>query len=195
MERMKIFTIVTLVVLLSATSVFGGPKTRLLQELVAEDQRLERLHGLPVIISEKTYSVLLSPDAIMLGTETVLAFNLVVSNPTRSQLIFSIDKMSAFSANGRLKILNPDEVVAHHRKFYSRDEYNISKEQEEMLAPFVEEKMERLRQKVMRSRTLEPGEKVAGILTIEVPFGTPEFTIEVVTGIERHRFEFNVGEF
>lgn len=195
MRTLPIFTVAILITLALVSSVSGATKTRLLQEAVAPGQRLERLHGLPVIISEKKYAVILMPETILLETATILQFNLVVSNGTGGPLSFSLDQLTAYSSQGKLKILSPDEVIANSRKFYSHEEYNISKEQEKALTPYVEEKMADLRKKLLQSRTIEPGENTRGIIDVEVPFGTEAFTIEVVTDGESHKFEFNVGEF
>lgn len=178
-----------------STTVFAETKARLLQEVIGPNQRLERLHGLPLIISLRQYGVILTPQTILPESNTILYFDLVISNPSADPLPFSIGQVTATASQKQLKILATEEVIAEKRRFYSRKEYKISSEEEKLLAPFVEQKMQMVRDTLLIDQVIAPNSKVAGTIAVAVPFGIEHFTIEVTPGNERHAFAFNVGEF
>lgn len=47
----------------------------------------------------------------------------------------------------------------------------------------------------MKDQVIAPMDKSAGMIAVEVLFGTENFIIEVTTGDEHHKFQFNLGEF
>lgn len=193
----KFITPVFLMLTLSlwAGIVSGDTGTRLLQEVVSPDQHLEHMRGLPVIISQQRYNVMLVPQSILPEANTILYFDLVISNPGPDPLVFRLDQVAAVSAKKSLKILGIEEVVAEKRRFYSRKEYKISAEEEKLLAPFVEQKMQMVRDKLLTDRVIAPNSRSGGTIAVAVPFGTQDFAIEVDLGDERHKFEFNLVEF
>lgn len=195
MKTIARFTIPAVMVIFLVTAANGAPKTRILQEVVGIGQSLQHLNGMPVVISSKNYTVVITPENILLKSDVTVRFNLMIVNPTETPLDFSMGNISVSSSGGKLHILSPDELIAESRKFYSKEDYNLSPEQAKMLTPFVDEKMARLREKMMTSRMIAPAQKVTGIIAIKVPFGTDYFSIDVVIGDEHHEFEFNVGEF
>ena len=178
-----------------ASTVWGGQRTRILQEVVGSTQRLQRLNGMPVVISEKNHTVLISPRDIMTGSDKIVYFSMVISNPGNVALDFSIDNVTIIANKTPLHLLSPDEVLAEERAFYGKEAYGISSDQENMLKPYVEEKMAQLRRKLLKSETIAPGGKIAGNLAVELPFGTAQFSFLVKIGGDIHRFDFNVGEF
>ena len=177
------------------SAVWGGQRTRILQEVVDDSQQLQRLNGMPVVISKKNVTVLISPHDIMLGNDKIIYFRLVISNPTDDTLDFSMDNIEIVANKTSLHLLTLDEMLAKERAFYSTEEYQISSDQEKTLTPFVEAKMAQVRQKVLKSEAVAPGDKMGGNVAVDVPFGTEQFSFLVRIAGEVHRFDFNVGEF
>ena len=102
--------------------------------------------------------------------------------------------MKAYSGTKVLELLKPEKIIDEVRKEYSKENLDLNKEQEKALAPFVEDKIQRLRDKLLKTLIIPPKEKVTGLIAIEVPLGTKKLTIKVTTPKGNHKFDFSVIE-
>ena len=119
---------------------------------------------------------------------------LVIANPTEEPWHFSTKDLKVYSNIKNLEILKPERVVAEARKEFSGDEYKISQEQAKALAPYVEHKMQNLRDSLLKTGDIPPKGKTKGVIFIDVPQGTELLTIEVKAPGELHQFSFKIIE-
>lgn len=172
----------------------GSSETRLLQEIVSADQTLKRVQGMPVIISKKEYVVSLSPESIITKPQAPIIFTMVIKNPFKDPLQFSMKDVRCYSNKNDLRILESDEVLKEARAEFPKEEYQLSKEQEQELASYIEDKMQMLNDKLLKTQTIAPNSQIIGRIYIQVPQGTERLTIEVIFPQEKHKFDFNVVE-
>jgi len=70
----------------------------------------------------------------------------------------------------------------------------LNKEQQKALAPYLEDKMQRLREKILKTQIIAPKDRAMGLIYVRVPAGTEKLTIEVTLPKEKHTFDFHVIE-
>lgn len=172
----------------------GASGTRLLKEIVSADQKVKYVQSRPVIISKKHYRVHVAPKSILLEPKTSIKFTLVIHNPHGDPLHFSLTSIQAYSGEKTFPLLKPETVIAEARKEYSAKKLKLTKEQAKMLAPFVEDKMQRLRDELLKDQTIASQKTVVGLIAIDVPLGIEKLTIEVTTPKDTHKFLFNLFE-
>ena len=107
---------------------------------------------------------------------------------------FNLEGIRVFSDEKRIGLLPAEKVVDRVRKEYSAEKLDLSKNQEKMLDPFVEEKIQMTRESLLRDRTILPGENVKGIIAIELPTGSHSLSIEIAILEDIHKFRFDVFE-
>ncbi len=78
------------------------------------------------------------------------------------------------------------------RKDIMKDYTKLSKEQMKALTPFIEDKMNRLRNECLKNQTIPPKKKGEGLFAIDIPMKTQKVTIEVTTPKDTHIFNFNI---
>jgi hypothetical protein len=186
-----IFMCITIMI---GNAAIGSSGSRLLKEVVSDGQTLKRVKGMPVIISKKQYEVAITPENILTELTAPINFTLLISNPTKKPVPFFIENIKIFSEKSHLEILKPEEIIERARKFYSKEEYQLDEEQEKALAPFVEDKMQMLRDSLLRTQIISPEAKTMGLMAILIPLNTEKLSIEVTISMEIHRFEFQVIE-
>ena len=176
-------------------TAMGASGARLLQEVPSADQSVKRANGMPVIFSQKTYDVILSPETILIEPKKYIQFTIVVSNPTEDPLVFMLSRVRVYSGERELNLVKPGKIIEDAQKEYSQEALGLSKDQEKILVPFIKDKMQQLRNKLLKDYTVPPKERVEGIVMIDLPMGSDNLTIEVTTQKESHKFLFNVAEF
>jgi hypothetical protein len=179
--------------------IFGGVSigasgSRLLKEIVSADQKVKYAQSRPVIVSKKHYRVNVAPESVLIDPKTSIKFTLVIHNPHGDPLHFSIDNVKAYEGKKTFPLLKPEKVVVEVRKEYSAKKLKLTKEQAKMLEPFVEDKMQRLRDKMLKDQIIASQKTVVGLIAIEVPMGVEKLTIEVTTPKDTHTFLFNLFE-
>ena len=183
-----------LLLLIIGNIATGSSGSRLLQEIVGADQSLKRYQGMPVIVSQKGYGVSISPETIIAKLEAPIAFIMVIKNPFKEPLQFSINDAKAYAEKKELEILDSEEIIAEARKNFFKKNYKLNKEQEKALAPYLEDKMQMLRDKLFKTQTIAPKGQVMGLIYVRVPSGTEKLTIVVAFPKEKHEFSFHVIE-
>ena len=188
------------VFILVCVSIFGGVSTgasgsRLLKEIVSADQKVKYVQSRPVVISKKHYRVHAAPKSILIDPKTSIKFTLVIHNPHRDPLHFSVDNVQAYSGEKTFPLLKPEKVIAEARKEYSADKLKLNKDQAKILSPFVEDKMQQLRDELLKDQIISSQKTVVGLIAIEVPLGIEKLTVEVTTPKDTHTFLFNLFEF
>ncbi len=173
----------------------GASGARLLQEAPGADQDVKRAHGMPVIFSKKTYGVAISPETILIEPGKSIQFTIVISNPTEDPLVFMLANVKAYSGEREMNLLKPDKIIEDARKEYSKEALGLSKDQEKILGPFIKDKMQQLRDKLLKDYSIPSKDRLEGIVMIDLPMGAENLTIEVTTQKESHKFLFNVVEF
>ena len=172
----------------------GGSGACLLKESPGPDQEVRMLQGVPVIISKKVYTVVVSPESILTEPGAPLQFTVSIGNTTPEPMEFNLEGIRVFSDEKRIGLLPAEKVVDRVRKEYSAEKLDLSKNQEKMLDPFVEEKIQMTRESLLRDRTILPGENVKGIIAIELPTGSHSLSIEIAILEDIHKFRFDVFE-
>jgi len=175
-----------------ATASTSG--SRMLQGIAGPDQGIKQVHGLPVIVSNKNYNLALMPESMFSEMKDPVKLTLIIENPTEEPWPFSMKDLKVYSESKDLEILGPERIVTEARKKFSREEYKINKEQAKALAPYVEHKMQNLRDSLLKTGIIPPGGKIKGLIYIEVPQGTEMLTIEVAAPGEAHKLSFKVIE-
>lgn len=168
--------------------------TRLLREVPGPDQEIKSREGLPLIISKKVCNVAVSPEAIMIEHGRLFRFTVIIVNLTEDPLEFTMKDIRVSSGQKEMELVSANRVIEEERKEYSRGTLNISKEEEKILSPFVEDKLQRLKNRLCKDQTISPKEMLKGLIAIELPMGRDSLTIEITTRNARHRFDFNVME-
>jgi hypothetical protein len=172
----------------------GASGSRLIKEIVGADQKVKHVQSRPVLISVKHYRVHIAPEIILVDPKTSIKFTLVIHNPHEDPLHFSVDNVRAYAGKKMFPLLTPEEVTAEARKEYSPKKLGLTKEQAKPLVPFVEDKMQRLRDKLLKDHIIASQKTVVGLIAIDVPMGVEKLTIEVTTPKDTHTFLFNLFE-
>lgn len=173
----------------------GSSGSRLIQEIVGTDQSLKRAQGgMPVIVSKKEYAVSISPETIITDMEKPIIFIIVIANPFKDPLQFSLKDVRAYTEKKDIGILDSEEIIAEAREDFSKKNYKLNKEQQKALAPYIEDQMQRLRDKLLKTQTIAPKDQVMGLIYVQVPSGTEKLTIEVTLPKEKHEFSFHMIE-
>lgn len=177
-----------------ALAIASTSGSRMLQGVAGPNQSVKQVQGLPVIISNKSYRLALMPESMFSDIRDPVKLTLIIENPTEESWPFSIKDLKVHSNVKDPEILGPERIVAEARKEFSREHYKINKEQAKALAPYVEHKMQKLRESLLKTGNIPPKGKITGLIFIEVPKGTEMLTIEVTAPGELHRFSFKVIE-
>ena len=175
-------------------AIASTPGSRMFQGVAGPDQEIKQVQGLPVIISKRNYYLYLMPESMFSQINEPVKFTLFIQNPTERPWAFSINQLKAYSNGKDLKILGPEKIVAEARKEFSREEYKINKEQAKALAPYVEQKMQTLRDNLLKTENIPPKGKIKGLIYIDIPKGSEMLTIEVKAPGETHKFSFKIIE-
>ena len=172
----------------------SAPGSRMIKEIVGPEQDIKWAKGLPVIISKKLHSIAITPENMFTELKAPVEFTLVLVNPTEKPWQFLIKDVKAYSGNTDLEILGSEKIIAEARKEFSEKEYKISPKDKKALAPYIEDKMQILRNRLLKPGTIPPGGKIMGLIAITVPKGTETLTVEVNSPGESNKFNFNVME-
>lgn len=196
MEKLLVSLMISVLLLLPGGVGVSGASSdsRMLQEVAGPDQIIKRAQGLPVIISRKHCLLALRPESLFPKAEEPVKFTLMIENTTGESWPFAMTDLKVYSEKQSLEILSPKKIVAEARKKYSMEEYKINREQAKALAPYVENKMQDLRDSLLKSGNIPPGGRAGGLIFIDVPQGTRTLTIEVAAPGELHKFRFDVIE-
>ena len=168
--------------------------SRMLREIVAPDQTLKRVQGLPLIISKKRYGIALRPESMFTELISPVKLTLIITNPTNEPWSFLLTDLKIYSEKSSLALLGAEKIIENARKEYSKEKLNLNPEQEKALAPYIENKMQDLRDKLLNSMTIQSGGQVMGLFVVYVPLGTKKMTVEVIAPGETHKFDFDVIE-
>lgn len=193
-KALAVFGILIVLLIMIGSIAVGSSGSRLIQEIVGEDQSLKRVQGKPVVISKKEYGVSVSPESIITVMPSPIIFIVAITNPSKDPLQFSLKNLRCFSEKNDLRILESEEVISEARKDFSKDRYKLNKEQEQELASYIEIKMQMLKGKLLKTQTIAPKGQAIGSIYIQIPSGTERLTIEVTLPNEKHTFDFNVIE-
>ena len=173
-------------------ALVGGSGSRLIKEIVGPDQTVEYAGSRPLIISKKEYRMAVAPKSILIAPKTYIKFSLVILNPTEEPLSISPDNVRVFTGDKNYEFLSIEELVEESRKEILKDYKNLSKEQMKALTPFIEDKMQRLRNECLKDQIIPSKKSIEGLLGLDIPMKTPKVTIEVTTPKEIHAFSFNI---
>lgn len=149
---------------------------------------------MPVLISKKTYGVSIFPESIIVGKDDPMIFSMVITNPSKEPLAFSLNQIRIYTAKKDARLLSSEEVTACVEEGLSGGKYKLNKEDEAAFTHYVEEKIKILRDKLLNTQTIEPSGRAAGLIYIQTPSGVEELTIEVSLPNEKHKFDFHVIE-
>ena len=194
---LKRFVVIGIFVLLSSLIFhveIGVAGPRLLQQIPGPDQEVTSREGLPLIISKSTNNVAISPESIIVEQGRFFRFTVIIVNLTDDPLDFAMKDIRVFSNKKDMELLSANRIVDNERKEYSREKLKISKDEEKILGPYVKDKLERLRNSLLKEQTIPPKEMLKGIIAIELPMGSNNLTIEITTPKDSHRFDFNIME-
>ena len=192
MKRLVGLSIIIVSVFLFHGIVIGGSGSRLIKEVVGPDQQVEYAQSRPVIISKKEYRMAVAPKSILIAPKTYMKFTLVIFNPKDEPLSFSQNNVRVYSGDKNFEILPMDTLVAQVKKDILKDYKNLSKEQMKALTPFIEDKMNRVRNECLKDQIIPPKKRVAGLIGLDIPMRTQRVTVEVTTPKETHTFNFNI---
>ena len=192
MKRLVGLSIIIVSVFLFHGIVIGGSGSRLIKEVVGPDQQVEYAQSRPVIISKKEYRMAVAPKSILIAPKTYMKFTLVIFNPKDEPLSFSQNNVRVYSGDKNFEILPVDTLVAQAKKDILKDYKNLSKEQMKALTPFIEDKMNRVRNECLKDQIIPPKKRVAGLIGLDIPMRTQRVTVEVTTPKETHTFNFNI---
>ena len=173
----------------------GTSGTGLLKENPSEGQEVRTIQGSPLIISNKIYRVAILPDSIMMRKGDLIRFSLMISNPTDDPLEFKMTDIKVHTNDGDMQLVTDEMMIEKIRKEFSNEEYDINKDQEKILKPYIEEKIRILENSLLKDHTLQPGKQMKGMMAIEYPSGKSNLTFEINTPAETHKFDFSVIEF
>lgn len=168
--------------------------TRLLREVPGPGQEVKSRAGLPLIISKKLCNVAVSPESIMVEHGRLFRFTVIIVNLTDQPLNFSTKDIRVSAGQKDIDLVSEERIVEEERNEYSRETLNISKEEEKILSPYVKDKIQRLKNRLLKEQTVSPQKMLKGLIAIDLPMGSDNLTIEITTGKGHHRFDFNVME-
>jgi hypothetical protein len=132
------------------------------------------------------------PDSLFPKAKEPVKLTLILSNPTDQTWSFSLSDIKARSKEKEPKILEAERVIENARKKFSQEKSKLSREQAKALTPYIEHKMQELRDSLVKAQDIPPGRKVTGVLFIEVPRGAETLILEVTAPKEIHKFSFQV---
>jgi hypothetical protein len=192
MKRLAGLSLFIVLVLMIQGIAFGGSGSRLIKEMVGPDQTVEYAQSRPVIISKKEYRLAIAPKSILVAPKTYIKFTLVVYNPKDEPLSISTDNIRVYAGEKNFELLSLDKLEEEYRKEILKDYNNLSKEQVKALTPFIEDKMQRLRNECLKDQKIPPQKRLDGLFGVDIPMKTPKVTIEIITQRETHSFSFNI---
>ena len=192
MKKLIGLSIFTVLMLMTHGMAVGGSGSRLLKEIVGSDQKLEWARSNPVLISKKEYNLAITPKTILLPSKELIKFTLVIYNTKEEPLAFSLENIRIYSGDKNFELLPEETLLANEKREILKDYSRLSKEALKPLAPFIEDKLNRLRVQLLKKQSIPPKKRLEGLFAIDPPMKTKKVTIEITTPKDKHIFNFSL---
>jgi hypothetical protein len=183
--------VIVLAVLLQLAPAAGNAQV-LLKEALGPGQEVRSSGGKVVIVSKKVHAVATAPDMVMVPHGQDIKLKIGFFNLGDTPLEVSEKSVLIHSKGKKLKLVSEKNLVKQIKKQYSSSKMDIDDDQEEALAPYVKDKIQKMREELLKKTTIEPKKNYWGVVHVETPDGNKEMTIEATLGDETHKITYNV---